>query len=504
MRRLAFVLLFGLVPLSASAQSVGSVTLSVCNAGKVAVDVFLSRAGKVSSSHIGPADCATIAEGTGAMAPAYLGFAFADSQGRWGVARRFDVDNYRTGPDGMTQASQSALVPRGNTSVSLPMQWLFSPRAPGCVSTGTTVPDNGRIFVGPTYCDQLRYDVTVEAFPESREIGFRRDCDPCDQKAFPQLTAEQRAIKQSQREAARIRDARVSTASPNLMGILNRNMTVVDVAEVGERLERLKPPQRVNWTELLTALRVSDKVREVLPRYIVIRGTVSNVVMLEGPAGPNVSRQVNIFFRESPPVADARPRFAIPEFGACTTNPDILQDVFGKDFLTSMVGKTIEVQGETWGGGNCGSLKAAVPFALARQIRPVQAVPVSEAASVSQAPVVPQSISGPFADFTPAWIGKLLTRGNGTISRAEAKGGWVSFYFEGAGDQLAVCMPEAVVRDFLGNNPPSAIVGETVFARGVVRRPQRCGGRVAEIESGMEFLRTRDVMGDLGGGIPTR
>ena len=362
MRRLVFALLFGLVPWSASAQSVGSVTLSVCNAGKVAVDVFLSRAGKVSSSHIGPADCATIAEGTGAMAPAYLGFAFVDSQGRWGAAKRFDLDNYRTGPDGMKQASQSALVSRGNTSVSLPMQWLFAPGVPGCISTGTTVPDRGRIIVGPTYCDQLRYNVTVEAFPESREMGFRGDCDPCDQKAFPQLTAEERAIKQSQREAARIRDAQVSTASPNLMGILNKNMTVVDVAEVGERLERLKPPQQVNWSELLTALRVnnSGRVWDVIPRYIVIRGTVSNVVMREGPAGPNQIRQVNVFFRESPPVADARPQFAIPEFGVCTTNPEVFQDVFGKDFLTSMVGKTIEVQGESYGAA-CGSPQSCRP-----------------------------------------------------------------------------------------------------------------------------------------------
>jgi hypothetical protein len=291
----------------------------------------------------------------------------------------------------------------------------------------------------------------------------------------------------------------VSTASPNLMGILTKNITVVDVAEVGERLERLKPPQRVNWTELLTALRVSDRVREVLPRSIVIRGTVSNVVMLKGPA----ESQVNVFFRESPPVANANPRFAIPEFGVCTTNPDILQDVFGKDFLTSMAGKTIEVEGET-GGMSCGSLKASVTIRLARQIRPVQAAPGSQAASGSEAPVVPQTISGLFADFTPAWIGKLVTTATGTISRAEAKGGWVSFYFQGAGDQLTVCMPEPVVQDFIGNNPPSALVGEVVRARGVVRRPQRCGGRIAEIESGVEFLRTRDVMGELGGGIPAR
>ena len=500
MRRFVLALLVGLVPAIASAQ--GSVTLSVCNAGKVDVDVFLSRAGKVSSSHIGPSDCATIAQGTGTMAPAYVGFAFVDSQGRWGAARRFNIDSVTRGPDGMSQASQSALVRRGNANVSLPMQWLFAPGVPGCVSTGTTVPDRGRIIVGPTYCDQLRYDVTVEAFPETREIGFRGDCDPCDQKAYPQLTAEERAIKQSQREAARIRDARVSTASPNLMGILNKNMTVVDVGEVGERLERLKPPQPVNWSELLLALRIPNgRLREVIPRYIVIRGTVSNVVMLKGPT----ESKVNVFFRESPPVADANPRFAIPEFGVCTTNPDILQDVFGKDYLTSMAGKTIEVQGETWGGGTCGSLKAAVPITLARQIRLVQAAPVSQGTPVSQAPVVPEVIGGSFADFTPAWIGKLVT-GRGTISRAEAKGGWVSLYFEGAGDQLAVCLPEAAVRDFLGNNPPSALVGEPVRARGVVRRPQRCGGRLAEIESGVELTRLPwgDTIGELGGGIPTR
>ena len=226
--------------------------------------------------------------------------------------------------------------------------------------------------------------------------------------------------------------------------------------------------------------------------------------MLEGAAGPNVSRQVNVAFRESPPVADSRPRFALPEFGVCTTNPDVFQDVFGKDFLTSMVGKTIEVQGETYGGGTCGSLKAAVPITLARQIRLVQAAPGSQAAPVSQAPVVPQMIGGSFADFTPAWIGKLVT-GTGTISRAEAKGGWVSFYFEGAGDQIAVCMPEAVVWDYL-RNPPDRLVGVPVMARGVVRRPQRCGGRIAEIESGLELRQNnyRDTIGELGGGIPAR
>ena len=61
--------------------------------------------------------------------------------------------------------------------------------------------------------DQLRYDVTVEAFPESREMGFRGDCDPCDQKAYPQLTAEERAIK-SNRASERPREYEMRECQP--------------------------------------------------------------------------------------------------------------------------------------------------------------------------------------------------------------------------------------------------------------------------------------------------
>src|SRR5688500_9582573 len=84
MRRLVFEtpLLLGLLlsPLPVHAQ--GSVTLTACNAGKVDIDVFLSRAGKVSNWHIGAADCAAVVETPGAMEPAYVGFAFTDSKGQ--------------------------------------------------------------------------------------------------------------------------------------------------------------------------------------------------------------------------------------------------------------------------------------------------------------------------------------------------------------------------------------------------------------------------------------
>ncbi len=85
MRRLVFALLFGLVlvPLPVHAQSV---TLTVCNMGKVDIDVFVS----LSNSHIRPATCVAVAESSGAMEPAYVGLAFTDARGQWGAARRFD------------------------------------------------------------------------------------------------------------------------------------------------------------------------------------------------------------------------------------------------------------------------------------------------------------------------------------------------------------------------------------------------------------------------------
>ena len=60
-RRMALAaLLLGLATVSVPAYA-QSVYFQVCNAGKVDVDVFVSGAGKVSSSHVGSADCATVA-----------------------------------------------------------------------------------------------------------------------------------------------------------------------------------------------------------------------------------------------------------------------------------------------------------------------------------------------------------------------------------------------------------------------------------------------------------
>lgn len=188
MGRLVFALLFGLVlvPLPLHARSV---TLTVCNMGKVDIDVFVSPAGNAFSSHIRPATCAVVAESAGATEPAYVGLAFTDSRGQWGAARRFDgvpymgVKNFplairlamslrrETPPNVLTLATRSETVRRGN--VSLPMQLLFQPSVPDC----RTVPTGGGATLGrttivevTTICEDLGYTLEVEAYPDSREI----------------------------------------------------------------------------------------------------------------------------------------------------------------------------------------------------------------------------------------------------------------------------------------------------------------------------------------------
>ena len=119
MRRLAFALLFGvaLIPVPVHAQ--GSVTLNVCNTGAVDIDVFVSPAGNVFSSHIRPATCAVVAESEGGTEPAYVGLAFTDAKGQWGAARRFNGVPYM-GVKELPFATRLAMFARGESVPSPP------------------------------------------------------------------------------------------------------------------------------------------------------------------------------------------------------------------------------------------------------------------------------------------------------------------------------------------------------------------------------------------------
>jgi hypothetical protein len=259
MRRVVFALLFGLVlvPLPLHAQSV---TLTVCNMGKMDIDVLVSP----SNSNIRPANCVVVAKSSGAMEPAYVGLAFADARGQWGAARRFDgvptmgVKNFpvatrlamslrrETPPRVLTLATRSQTVQRGN--VSLPMQLLFQPSIPDC----RAVPTGGGATLGrttivevTTICEDLGYTLKVEAYPDTREI---------------RLGASSVSGEISEDGPVRISEK-----------------TVVDWAEEEAARKAREAPAPVNWSDLLPVLRRyygRPELRDVLPPHIVIRGTV--------------------------------------------------------------------------------------------------------------------------------------------------------------------------------------------------------------------------------------
>ena len=192
MRRLLFALLLGLVPLPVHAQ--GSVTLNVCNMGAVDIDVFVSPAGNVFTSHIRPATCAVVAESDGGTEPAYVGLAFADAKGQWGAARRLSTfptmgvkdiplvtrlalsargEPVPRPPNVLSLATRNETVRHGSANVSLPLQLLFQPSVPECrdVATGGGATIGNTTFIETTtICEELGYTMKVEAYPDSREI----------------------------------------------------------------------------------------------------------------------------------------------------------------------------------------------------------------------------------------------------------------------------------------------------------------------------------------------
>src|ERR1700730_953917 len=129
---LGATILFGLLN-SLPLEAQGSVSFYVCNAGKLDVDVFLSQSGKVSDSHVRPADCASVAKTVGGMEQGYVGIALADSRGQWGAGQRLEIlPDFGAGV--LSKVTQNVPVRHGNANVSLPMQLLFRPRLPSCTS----------------------------------------------------------------------------------------------------------------------------------------------------------------------------------------------------------------------------------------------------------------------------------------------------------------------------------------------------------------------------------
>jgi hypothetical protein len=337
MRRLICALLFGLllVPVPLRAQSV---TLTVCNTGTVDLDAIFSGRGQVLDSRVRPRTCAAVAKSEGGgMEPGYLGLAFTDSRGQYGAARRF------ASPNTLTLADGSRNVQRRN--VSVPLQLLFQPRLPVCerVPTGSEVIGNTTFVEVTNVCEDLGYTLLVETHLDSHEISLE----------FESISG--------------------------VLSLNNRRVTfsekpVIDWAGEEAKRKAREAPEAVQWSDLLPTLRryVWPKLFDVLPKNIAIRGTVSRVDVNPGfDVNKNSIQVVNVVFRESPVVPNSRNVDLEPyaEFNVCTLKPDILQEAFGADFRTSMIGKSIKVRGEP--GTFCRGTRGSIEITLGRQVRPI-------------------------------------------------------------------------------------------------------------------------------------
>jgi hypothetical protein len=356
--------------------------LRVCNAGKVDIDVLVAKANPVVTTHILPNTCAPAYSDTAGV-PAYVGFALVDSQGQWGAARRMDFL-----PDlGLGDATMNDLLPsllpgrrlgrlpstrskvidsvaknvsvrRGNQDVPAQLQLSFRPMTPGCAkayqssyseeanlplnataSQRAQASNNDARNATPSRidCDVFVYTLNAAAYPESREISFLKGCTDCFSYEMP-MSPEQRK-------------------------------------------KREELPQRQEWSDLLPFLYKSANRPVALPKNIVIRGTISRVdTALPGASAP----WVNVYFSESPDRM----------FDVCSSSPDIFQDLFGADFRASMIGKTVEVEGDVqryYCDGKTGSIRVT----LARQVHPPGSARVEVAPTIALK-VPPTPAAAPF------------------------------------------------------------------------------------------------------------
>jgi hypothetical protein len=432
-----FVLLALLgAPVCLDAQST-SVTFLVCNAGKTDVDVFISQSGKVTSNNVRLGECATMAHTEGAMAPAYVGLAFTDSHGQWGAARRHDLI-LESDKEAFEPANQNVTVKHGNVSVTLPMKLYFQPRTPECHSTvntpmaqypslAPTPSEKARaeaqaasMATVETTCENLGYKLYVEAYPDTKELAFKKYCEACEKKAAADETPEERATRQQQAAAANsLISAMERTAGVG--GLMMRTvMNGVDAESVKQEKQReadLAPAMRVNWNDmqeyLYLAYRQDSRMKPV-NQHIILEGVVQSINV----RATNPPNQIyDVYFKDDPKR----------QFAFCTSRPDIFQDMFGANFTAAMPGKTVEVEG--WLTKGCRDVNGGIQITLMRQLRVLgsgQTATVAHVWSPAENPIPPTNpatTTAPVATPAPAGAapGRGITRGEAAVrTRNEA------------------------------------------------------------------------------------
>jgi hypothetical protein len=221
----------------------------------------------------------------------------------------------------------------------------------------------------------LIYTLNVEAYADTGEITFKQECDPCDKKADAKITPEERAAKQRQEAALNQAFEGLTTLGPagTFFGSVVQRQNQEAAEKRTARESRLSPTRRMEWSDLLTALRtkpLSVGMWAVIPRNLVMRGTVSGVEASKDAFEPAIE-WLDVAFRESPVIDVGPNRRPYSAFNVCTSDRAILQERFGPDFMTSMIGKTVEIEGETQ-GAVCRGLMSSIRVTLAHQLRPVK------------------------------------------------------------------------------------------------------------------------------------
>jgi hypothetical protein len=487
-------LLFGLAAaLPARAQTV---TLNICNTGAVDLDVFTQlETGPVGSSNIKPSTCGAVATAGEDGMEAYVGLAFADSRGQWGAPKRFESlpnmgvrpiplavgvaaalrgQKIPPQPGIVSAADKEATVRHAGVFSVLPMQLLFRPAFPTCrsVPTGRSMSSfvGGREEVTIEHeeiCEAFIYTLTVEAHADSHEASLGSLPVGGGFKDRNQLRSGD-IEKTVQMDWAQVAADKKERDTPTLLSWNDL------VPEFKKSLQTVRDP------DSLTGLRYAYR----MPKFIKVRGTVSAVEVRQQTIDERTKVTVaEINFRESPLAAGA----SHPEFNACTTRVEVLQDAFGADFRTSMIGKTIEVEGKP--RGLCSGQLGKIEFFLARQVRPVgwaasgavtsasppsaQTSTPNAAASVATVPL-PAGVQS-VAAFQPSWIGQKM-KVVGTVSRfarRDVKGEkYLYLYFKERPDSsVAACSnDDNWLRGVLGVDNFESLVGTTIeFSGDIVK-----------------------------------
>jgi hypothetical protein len=347
------------------------------------------------------------------MAPGTIAFGFADAKGQWGGARRTDsvpdfnsfLDRSIGLPTIVERTKQTVTVKHGAANATIPGLLSFRPQAPWCDaptqshSYTASLPLNAtrsQIIqargmdmtsspgtAGGSSCHGQYYNLTVIPYPETLEVALDSVCDACIAKEEAGLTPQEKEAKDRAVDDGIAFLATLPGFNSTALGRATVNLAAGEAdrqrEEKARRAELAKGPYSLNWKDLASFITAAFGVRGRPPlmvnRHIVLRGSVARV-QLPGAQ----SSWVQVFFKEAPTMdqpIDGLPGdyFIRPYMGTenafniCADDPTILSDVFGTNYSTSLVGKTIEVEGEV-NRGACATA-AGIHMLLARQVKTV-------------------------------------------------------------------------------------------------------------------------------------